>query len=422
MVFGLTAAQPQCGPECEEMDECSSGYISDLEGFGTRCSVRDSDCITRQVQLKTAAITSNVMSEMTARSLDPLIIDAAEIDFAGLKINFYKGVVNSLSGFEVDKIEINPEAKQMHLVAHTDAVVQGRYSIDGNVLGFKVDHDGDAAVDSKNFQIEFVIPFDIVKDASGRNVFDLKGYQYTYDIKDKVEYNIGNLFPGYPGINWGGFDSRCSVLDSDCITKQVQVKTAAITSNVMSEMTARSLDPLIIDAAEIDFAGLKINFYKGVVKSLSGFEVDKVDIDPQARQMRVVAHTDASVQGRYSIDGKVLGFNINQDGNAEVDSKNFQIEFVMPFDVVKDALGRNVFDLKGYQYTYDIKDRVDYNFGDLFPGYKTLSNTMHQFINTRWSKAILTTYGKPVLDKVTAKIFNSFRSYLLTQPIDEFLY
>ncbi|CAK1555367.1 unnamed protein product [Leptosia nina] len=218
------------------------------------------------------------------------------------------------------------------------------------------------------------------------------------------------------------YKGRCSVRDSNCITRHVQLKAPAIAANVLSEAASRSLDPLIIDAAEIDIAGLKINFYKAIVKSLNGFAIDKVEIDTAARKMRVISHTDAVVKGHYSIDGEVLGFAINEDGDAEINSKNFQVEFVMPYDIVKDASGRGVFDLKGFKYTYDIKDKVEYNFSNLFAGNRALSDTAHKFINRSWSKVLITTYGRPILDVVTSKVFNAFRAYLHTQPIDDILY
>ncbi|CAH4038045.1 protein takeout-like [Pieris brassicae] len=217
---------------------------------------------------------------------------------------------------------------------------------------------------------------------------------------------------------------KCDVRDSECLTRQVQLRVPEITSDLIAEIAARRLDPLIIDVAEIDIAGVKINFYKAVLRGIKNIVIESMDLDSTRRQMRMVAHTDAVVKGRYTVDGNVLGFVINEDGDAEINSKNFQIGYVMPYDIVKDSNGKAVFDLKSFTFSYDIKDSVQYNFTNLFRENKGLSDSMHHFLNrnTGWSKVLITTYGKPLLDMIAGKMFNAFRSYLLEHPIDEMVY
>lgn len=46
------------------------------------------------------------------------------------------------------------------------------------------------------------------------------------------------------------------------------------------------------------------------------------------------------------------------------------MEYLMPFEISKDPLGRDVIDLKGLQYWFDIKDNVLFDFTNLFYGNK----------------------------------------------------
>lgn len=52
------------------------------------------------------------------------------------------------------------------------------------------------------------------------------------------------------------------------------------------------------------------------------------------------------------------------------------MEFVIPFEIKKDFLGRDIMDLKGYIYWYDVKDGADIHFENLYYGNYDLSKLL----------------------------------------------
>lgn len=40
------------------------------------------------------------------------------------------------------------------------------------------------------------MPFEMTKDANGKDVINLKSYKYKYDVKDNANFQLTNLFNG----------------------------------------------------------------------------------------------------------------------------------------------------------------------------------------------------------------------------------
>ncbi|XP_047509451.1 circadian clock-controlled protein daywake-like [Pieris napi] len=210
---------------------------------------------------------------------------------------------------------------------------------------------------------------------------------------------------------------KCSVWDSGCLTRQAQIKVPALTSGI-PELFTETLDPMLVNFARVDLAGLKMDLNNAVIQGFRNAVIDRINIDTVSRQIQLVYHTDLAMKSRYSAQGSILNLPFNGDGEAVISAKKVQMEYLMPFEISKDAFGRDVIDLKGLQYWFDVKDNVRFDYTNLFYGNKGQSDLMHQFLNTNW-KSVALTYGRPVFDVLNMKIFNAIRSYLLSQPIEE---
>ncbi|CAK1555369.1 unnamed protein product [Leptosia nina] len=210
--------------------------------------------------------------------------------------------------------------------------------------------------------------------------------------------------------------NRCLIWDTACLTQQAQLKVPALSIGI-PELFAEPLDPMNIDYLHVDIAGLKMDLNKAVIRGIRNSVIDQFSVDPVSKQVLLVYHTDLDLKSRYTAAGNVLSLPFNGDGEALISAKKLQVAFLMPFDVVKDGLGRDVIDLKGYQYWYDV-DNIHFDYSNLFYGNKALSDNMHQFLNTNW-KFVTSVYGRSLLDVINGKIFNSMRNYFLSQAVED---
>lgn len=49
---------------------------------------------------------------------------------------------------------------------------------------------------SENLEVELTMPFTIIQDEEGRDVMNLEGFQYEYDVKDGATFKLDNLYNG----------------------------------------------------------------------------------------------------------------------------------------------------------------------------------------------------------------------------------
>ncbi|XP_038214156.1 uncharacterized protein LOC119833971 [Zerene cesonia] len=210
--------------------------------------------------------------------------------------------------------------------------------------------------------------------------------------------------------------SRCKFWDSGCLARQIQINVPSLVSGI-SKLGTEVLDPMRIDHGVIDLAGLKMDLTNAVIRGYGSAVVDRASVDPISRYLYLVYHTDITIDSAYNAGGRLLGAPIVGDGNIRIVAKNVLIEAHLPFDIVNDARGRAVIELKGIQYRLNFKDNVRFDLSNLFHGNKGLSDSMHHFINSNW-RVVSDTYSRPIFDIAQEKLLNVLRSYLLTQPLE----
>ncbi|CAG4930243.1 unnamed protein product [Colias eurytheme] len=232
---------------------------------------------------------------------------------------------------------------------------------------------------------------------------------FVYSVLFAMQISL--IYSSYPQIY-----SRCRFWDTGCFARQIQINVPSLIAGI-KELGTEKLDPMHIDYSRVDLAGLKLDINNADIRGYGSAIVDRASVDPISRELYLVYHTDLSMDALYNAQGSVLGLPIAGDGNMKVVAKNVEIETLLPFDIVNDARGRAVIELKGIQYRLNFKDNVRFDLSNLFYGNKELSDKMHEFINSNW-KAVSDTYSRPIFDIAQDKLFKVLRSYLLTQPLD----
>ncbi|VVC91426.1 unnamed protein product, partial [Leptidea sinapis] len=203
---------------------------------------------------------------------------------------------------------------------------------------------------------------------------------------------VASIYSIFPKINF-----KCNIWDSACSTKMVQSSFPGLTSGIQ-EINTAVLDPLVLNHISFDIAGLKMDVNNLYIRGLKDGTFDSLSIDPISREVKVSYH-------------------VNLDGTARYNAGNLQFEVVMPFDIVKDSYGRHVVDLKGFNYSFDVKDHTRFDFTNLFYGNRAWSDAVHNFVNSN-SRLVTSVYGSGILDAVNTEVFKALRTYLLANPIE----
>ncbi|XP_039754908.1 circadian clock-controlled protein daywake-like [Pararge aegeria] len=209
---------------------------------------------------------------------------------------------------------------------------------------------------------------------------------------------------------------KCLLWDSSCLTASAQAAVRSFTSGI-PELGIERLDTMFIDGLHIDQDGYKADWNNIYLQGMRNTIVDKLSIDMNSKVLRLLFHTNLSLKAHYVKQGYLLSLPVSGDGEVAMQMQNVHMEFVIPFEIIKNVKGRDIMDLKGYQYWYDIKDGVDVHFGNLYYGNNELSRKMHTLIQQNW-KLLTVKYGRYLFDKSNDKIFNAIRNYMHSRPLD----
>ncbi|XP_026498671.1 circadian clock-controlled protein daywake-like [Vanessa tameamea] len=128
--------------------------------------------------------------------------------------------------------------------------------------------------------------------------------------------------------------------------------------------------------------------------------------------------TDMVVTHPYKTGGSLFAIPISGEGSCNINVKNVQFGLIMPFDI-KEENGKKFIELKRFDYWYDVRDNVEFNFSNLYNGNKELSDSMHFLINQNW-KFMTTQFGKIFMDPVADRFYNTFKDYMLSMPLRDF--
>ncbi|KAJ0183224.1 hypothetical protein K1T71_001200 [Dendrolimus kikuchii] len=210
---------------------------------------------------------------------------------------------------------------------------------------------------------------------------------------------------------------KCSLSDSACIKAAAQPMVSVLAAGI-PELGTEVLDVMHVDRIKVDLAGLKLNIRDADIKGLKHTVIDEISVDMAKKQIHMIIHANMNLKAKYKAAGRLLILPISGEGDTTIKLKNLEIRMNVPFELTKNANGKDVIDLKSYKYTYDVKDNAHFHLTNLFNGNKELSDTLHTFMNENW-KALTQEFAVPVLEQPLNKIFSTMKTYLKSQPLED---
>ncbi|XP_026319094.1 circadian clock-controlled protein-like [Hyposmocoma kahamanoa] len=209
---------------------------------------------------------------------------------------------------------------------------------------------------------------------------------------------------------------KCKLSDSNCIRSSAQGAIPVFTAG-MPDIGTEPLDVMHVDNIKVDLAGLKLVVNDISIKGLRKANLTKTDVAMEKKQIAVAWDTDIFMKGHYKASGRLLVLPITGDGDFTLKLKKLHVDMTIPFTMAKTSDGKDMIDLKSYKYKYEVMDGANFQLTNLFNGNKVLSDTMLRFMNDNW-KIISVEFGGPMLEKPNKKIYESIKTYLRSQPLE----
>ncbi|KAI5644844.1 hypothetical protein NE865_03190 [Phthorimaea operculella] len=211
------------------------------------------------------------------------------------------------------------------------------------------------------------------------------------------------------------FIHPCEELTDECFTKATLDAIPGIVKGI-PEAGIPSLDPLHLDR-NISMAlpgNLKMTFHNGRLIGLSTCIPDKVSSIRAKRLFTFDMHCNFTIKGHYSLQGRLLLFNLDTDGNAKIKIWNQHIRLEVLEKVVTNKKGEGHYKINSYKYKADYGTDLKLNLTNLFRGSPEISANVLQVLNSN-SQLVAQEFGGPILDyaidyamNVTQKFFDAY--------------
>ncbi|CAG5028615.1 unnamed protein product [Parnassius apollo] len=162
------------------------------------CVGLKSDCLKKNIQDTIPLYVPGIPS-IGVNSTDPLKYDLIEMELpGGLTIQFTDGVMTGLKKCIVDDVKF--ENNEADITLHCDIVIKGKYKAKGQILIVSLNGDGDAKLKITDILLKAKLKF-ADKVRNGVTHYEVKNYKVSYTIRDKVHFDLTNLFKGSPEIS-----------------------------------------------------------------------------------------------------------------------------------------------------------------------------------------------------------------------------
>nr|UDM59895.1 putative odorant binding protein 8 [Corcyra cephalonica] len=217
------------------------------------------------------------------------------------------------------------------------------------------------------------------------------------------------------------FISKCSVDDNKCVKKSTQAA-IPIYANGIPELGIESLEPLLIDRVDASTPNLNLVASDLVIDGLRNCIAKKVQIDRKGSSTKMALKLQCTVElnGHYDMKGQILILPIEGKGKVHASIRKIVIAISgeMEDKVGKD--GDKFWDIKNWKHTFELKDRCDLNFENLFNGNEVLGQAAREVINSSANEVILE-IGPPIITAIVTKIVNSVQALFYNVPIKDLI-
>ncbi|KAM3964914.1 protein takeout-like [Aphomia sociella] len=217
------------------------------------------------------------------------------------------------------------------------------------------------------------------------------------------------------------FITKCSLDDYKCIKKSTQVA-IPIYVNGIPELGIESLEPLLLDRVDASTPNLNLIAGDIVIEGLRNCIAKKIQFDKKDTKTKITLKVQCTVElkGHYEMKGQILILPIEGKGKVQATIRKIVISINGEIEDKIGKDGETYWDIKNWKHTFDLKDKCDLNFENLFNGNEVLGRAAQEVVNSSANEVIFE-IGPPIITAIVTKIVNSVQALFSSVPVKDLI-
>ncbi|CAK1555196.1 unnamed protein product [Leptosia nina] len=209
----------------------------------------------------------------------------------------------------------------------------------------------------------------------------------------------------------------CKPDDKPCMIASAQAAIPHV-ANGIPEFHVPVLDPISIESVRNDGKDLQLGF-----RNLQVYGTSKCKVIDLTRGLGSKPTISMTVEcplrsvGQYDLKGKLLFIEAFGDGDFEIKTNKVRIDVMTRTKEIEGADGKKHWKVTGFDYTYDLVEKVDFRLENLFGGDETRAKPILEVLEHSW-KEIVTELGGPIIHELLSKAIQAVNKFFYVVPAD----
>lgn len=214
---------------------------------------------------------------------------------------------------------------------------------------------------------------------------------------------------------------KCLMQDSDCLIREAQQLLKQFVNGI-PEYHVDKLDEMFIDSLEIKADGINQELQNIKISGLGNAKINDISFDNNFKLIRISFDATLKVIADYTLKGIFFWQPISGEGTTTYIARDIQTDLMILYDINENDNGKHRLKLKRYRTGFTIKDRVEYQYENLFNGDKEKSDVAHALLNKNWV-IITNVFGSDFYSKIAGNVFDALKEFARSQDLEDlFLY
>ncbi|XP_041980114.1 uncharacterized protein LOC121733810 isoform X2 [Aricia agestis] len=212
---------------------------------------------------------------------------------------------------------------------------------------------------------------------------------------------------------------KCKKEDGQCLKELVQgmINTVAVGD---PKYGWDPLDPMYIQHIDSSSSSLQLNLQDVIVTGLRGCVAKKVRYSPERTSLFMKLMCSIEMNGQYEMKGRLLFLPIEGNGKNHVILRKaiFGVDSVL--SKVNGADGKEHLKIVDWTHDYDLKDKAEVHFDNLFNGNEILGKAAQEVIENN-SNEIVQEVGGPIVKTIVTNVVEAVQKIYDVIPLEDLI-
>lgn len=206
----------------------------------------------------------------------------------------------------------------------------------------------------------------------------------------------------------------CENNDGKCVKESTQAILPKLLDGV-PELGIDKTDPLFLKRVDLSTGSLKLILKNINVEGIKNCQVNKME--RVGLKIKGKGICDATVDGQYEMSGHLLILPVQGKGRTHLVLRKVLLNVEADLQEIEQN-GKKYWDVKSWTHTYDVKEKSDLIFENMFNGNEILAQASAELFETGW-KEIVTELGPPLMKAILQHVVNNANLLFHAIPINE---